>query len=158
MEINSAEILIRTVNLEDIQFLQKLFIETIESSCKNDYTPEQIKAWTSTAENIDRWNSMVEKQFSLIAQLNNKILGFASLQNDNYVDFLYVHKDFLRNGIANVLYDNLKKESTEKGCQKMSSDVSKTARPFFESKGFKVVRENKKLIKGVEIVNYYMIQ
>ncbi|MBK7606745.1 MAG: hypothetical protein IPI18_05800 [Saprospiraceae bacterium] len=36
------------------------------------------------------------------------------------------------------------------------SDASITARPFFESQGFKAVHENVKMVRGVEIRNFRM--
>ncbi len=66
---------------------------------------------------------------------------------------MYVHKDFQGKGIASVLLDHL---ITRAGNTEVSSDVSKTARPFFERKGFEVVKENHLEIDGVPISNFKM--
>ncbi len=97
-------------------------------------------------------------QYFLIAEIDEKMIGFGSLENGNHIDFLYIYKDFIRKGIANLIFDKLKAESLKLGFDKQTSDVSKTARPFFETKGFKVIRENKNKINGVEIINYHMSQ
>ena len=36
--------------------------------------------------------------------------------------------------------------------------LNKTAIPFFEKKGFKIVKENKHIIRGIEIINYRMMK
>lgn len=59
-------------------------------------------------------------------------------------------------GIANKFLDKMKLESLNQGYYKLISDVSITSRPFFESKGFEVVKENKKEVLGVELINYRM--
>lgn len=140
----------------DLEALQSLFVETIKSTCKNDYSAEQIAVWTSSIENKERWKGIMADQYVLVAELDGAIAGFGSLENGSYLDFLYVHKDYLRRGIANMLFEGLRGESTRQGFKTMTSDVSKTARPFFETKGFRVVRENKMVKKGVEISNYHM--
>lgn len=147
---------LRQANLEDLEEMQTLFVETINSTCKKDYSKEQINVWTSSVENKEKWISIIRNQYFLIAEINNKIVGYGSLENGNYLDFMYVHKDYLRQGIANLLFENLKKESTKLGFDKLTSDVSKTALPFFETKGFRIIKENKNIMKGVEIINYNM--
>ena len=145
----------RTVH-EDLEELQALFVETIRATCSNDYNKDQINAWTASVENIDRWNRLISHQYSIVAEIDSKIVGLAALDDPEYLDFLYVHKDYQRRGIANVLFDELKLESLHQGRYKLISDVSITAKPFFESKGFEVVKENKKEVRGVEIINYRM--
>lgn len=141
---------------EDLEELQALFVDTIRATCSNDYNKDQINAWTASVENIDRWNRLISHQYSIVAEIDSKIVGLAALDDPEYLDFLYVHKDYQRKGIANVLFDELKLESLHQGHYKLISDVSITAKPFFESKGFEVVKENKKEVRGVEITNYRM--
>lgn len=143
---------------KDLEAVQKLFVETIKSTCKNDYSPAQIAVWTSSVQNKERWLGIMRDQHFLVAEIENTIVGFGSLENGNYLDFLYVHKDYLRRGVANYLYQELLAESQRLGFDRLTSDVSKTARPFFETKGFRVVKENKMVKQGVEISNYHMEQ
>ena len=149
---------LRHATLNDLNEMQALFVETIISTCSKDYNHEQINVWTFSAENKDGWRTRITNQYFLVAEIDNKIVGYGSLDNGNYLDFLYVHKDFLRKGVANLIYEKLKSESLRLGFDKLTSDVSKTARPFFETKGFKIIRENKNMMNGVEIINYHMSQ
>lgn len=149
---------LRIADQNDLEEIQTLFVETIKSTCRNDYNKEQIEAWTSSVENKERWKAILKNQYFLLAVIDNKIVGYGSLENGNYLDFMYVHKDYLRQGIANILFEKLKNESIKLGFDKLTSDVSKTARPFFETKGFSVLKENRNVIKGVEIINYHMTQ
>ncbi len=61
--------------------MQKLFVDTISTICKDDYSPEQIKVWSSSIENNQRWIDKLTSQYFLIADLDNKIVGYASLEN-----------------------------------------------------------------------------
>ena len=154
--MNNSKISIRPAKLIDLTEMKKLFVETISTICKEDYSPEQIKVWTSSIENTQRWTEKLTSQFFIIAELKNKIVGYASLENTDYLDFLYVHKDFQRQGIADLLYCEIEKEAIKRKVTALHSNVSKTARPFFENKGFKTVTQQTNIIKDVEIINYKM--
>jgi putative acetyltransferase len=136
--------------------MQKMFVDTISTICKDDYAPEQIKVWTSSIENTQRWTDKLTSQYFLIAELDNKIVGYASLENNEYIDFLYVHKDFQRQGIADRLYTEIENEAIKRKATVLTSDVSKTAKHFFEKKGFKTLNEQTNIINAVKIVNYKM--
>ncbi len=59
------------------------------------------------------------------------IVGLAALDDPNYVDFLYTHKDFQNRGVGNQLFNAIKLESLRQGQYKLISDVSITAKSFF---------------------------
>ncbi len=94
--MNNSKISIRLSKLSDLAELQKMFVDTVSTICKDDYSPEQIKVWTSSIENTQRWTDKLASQYFLVAELDNKIVGYASLKNNDHVDFLYVHKDYWR--------------------------------------------------------------
>lgn len=146
----------RFAKLEDLAEIQKMFVDTISVTCKEDYSPDQIKVWTSSIENKDRWMNKLAIQYFRIAICENKIIGFASLEQMNYFDLLYVHKDFQRQGIASKLYVEIEKEAMNKRATAIYSDVSKTAKSFFLKKGFKLIEPQTILIQGIEMVNFRM--
>lgn len=154
--MNNSVISIRLADPSDLTEIQKMFVDTISVVCKDDYSPEQIRVWTSTIENTQHWTDKLLSQYFVIAELANRMVGFASLENNDYFDFLYVHKDYQRKGIANRLYAVIEKEAKRRKSTILNSDVSETARRFFEKKGFKTVAPQIKKINGVEIRNYKM--
>lgn len=156
--MNKQKISIRLARLTDLAEMQTLFVETIETVCKKDYTQDQIKVWTSAIENTNRWTDRLQKQYFLIAHFENKIVGYSSLQDNDYLDFLYVHKDFQRQGIADKLYNEIEIEAIKRGTTILNSNVSITAKAFFEKKGFITKFEQKNIIKGIEIINFRMIK
>ncbi|WP_298779804.1 GNAT family N-acetyltransferase [uncultured Polaribacter sp.] len=143
-----------SVDLEEILYL---FKNTIEKSCAKDYNEAQILAWTSSINDKERWKTKIKNQYFIVVKLQHKIVGFGSLEN-NYIDFLFVHHNFLRQGIASLIYETLKNEADKLEFTSLLTHASKTAVPFFESKGFKIFKENKIIRKGVEITNFEMTQ
>lgn len=150
--------IVRKGQKNDLTVLQKLFVDTVTAICSSDYDHQQIEVWTSSVENKHRWDEIITKQFVLVAQDQNKIVGFATLNNGSYIDLLYVHKEHQRQGIAQRLLDDIEAKATRLKHPQLTSDVSKTAKPFFEKNGFKTLEEHKNIRHGVEIINYKMIK
>ncbi|SNR67949.1 GNAT family N-acetyltransferase [Flavobacterium sp. ov086] len=151
MEIN-----FRKATISDLKEMQELYIETIHHICKNDYNPPQIEAWISGVHNTDRWLEVINTQFVLLAILEHKIIGFGTLKDGNYIDFFYIHKDFQRQGIADKILTELEIEAQKHHTKTLASDISITAKPFFEKKGFRAIAEQKNIRLGVELINYKM--
>ena len=146
----------RQAIISDLEEMQKLYVETIQSVCKNDYNTAQIEAWISGVKNTERWVEVIEKQFVLLAIIENKIVGFGTLKDGNYIDFFYIHKDFQRQGIADKLLAELELEAQKQHSKMITSDISITAKPFFEKKGFVAKAEQKNVRLNVELINYKM--
>jgi putative acetyltransferase len=152
----TSDFINRKGQLDDLTEMQKLFVDTITTICKTDYDSDQIKAWTSGIDNKQRWDDILTKQFVLVTQHADKIVGFATLANRNYIDLFFVHKDHQRQGIAQRLLDDIETEARRLKQTTLTSDVSKTARPFFEKNDFKVLTEQNVKIKNVKLTNYKM--
>ncbi|MDX6190721.1 GNAT family N-acetyltransferase [Flavobacterium sp. Fl-318] len=146
----------RKATLPDLKEMQELFVATIKSVCQKEYNEQQIEVWTSGVNNTERWIEVIEKQFVLLALIENKIVGYGTLKNANYIDFFYTHKDFQRQGIANNLLTRLELEAKKRSSKTITSDISITAKPFFEKKGFIVKAKQKNIRSGVELINYKM--
>jgi putative acetyltransferase len=156
MQDTTIRITIRQAAPGDKVCLQQIYCQTIDYTCLNEYDATQREAWKRGAENQLRWDQALSGQYFLVAEIAGEIAGFASLEGNSYIDFMYTHKDHLRKGIARLLYTKLQEKAIQTGASFLTADVSKTARPFFEKMGFVVLHENNKLIRGAWISNYKM--
>jgi len=57
-----------------------------------------------------------------------------------YLDRLYTHKDYQRQGIATALVIKLESEARKIRLSEIHTEASVTARPFFEIHGYEVMR------------------
>lgn len=146
----------KNATISDLKEMQELYIETIKHVCKNDYNSTQIDVWISGVKNTERWVVVINTQFVLLAIIEDQIVGFGTLKDGNYIDFFYIHKDFQRQGIADRLLTELQLEAKKQHSEVITSDVSITARPFFEKKGFIVKAEQRNIRFGIELINYKM--
>ena len=148
---------IRRATSDDMPVLKTLYRETIQSVCAADYNAEQIQAWSGTAEQTDSLAKRIESQHFYVGESETgEIVGFASFEEPDYLDMMYVHKDFQLQGVGNSLLTAIREKASKVGAAKIVSDVSITAKPFFEKHGFRVVKKQTVRIGDVELTNYKM--
>lgn len=152
----NSDINIRAAALEDIPRIIQLYTQTVLTVCVNDYDSRQLAIWASLGSNEVRWQKRIAEQYFLVAEVGEEMVGFASLSAENYLDVFYVSKDFQRMGVANLLFDAMLVRAIRNSGLTITADVSKTAKPFFEKKGFVASREQENWIDGVLIINYHM--
>ncbi len=143
----------------DVERITQLFYDTIQNINIKDYSQEEVDDWSSFKEDTYKWLERIKEQYFIVAEINNKIVGFSSLAQDGYLDFMYVDKDSQGQGVASILLAEIEKKAIKQNNDLIYSDVSITAKGFFESKGFIV--ESKQLSKSkkneyIEFINYRM--
>lgn len=134
--------------------LFEVFTSAITLGCVDDYSPEQIQAWVPRQYSHEKWTARISIIKPHIAVLNGKIVGYADIQADGYIDHFFVHGRFQGQGIGKALMETVLANLTSN--TKAYSHVSITAKPFFERNGFKVLRENVVDINGVKLNNFIM--
>ena len=149
---------IRRATIADMDEIAQLYRDTILTVNSKDYTKEQIEAWASTYDNQEGWVRRMEEQFFYIAKIENKIVGFASIDKFGYLDLLYVHKDYQKLGIAKKLEAKLEEVARENEVAEISVQSSITAKPFFEHQDYKVTGEKHKLVNNVAFINTIMVK
>ncbi|MCP4441817.1 MAG: GNAT family N-acetyltransferase [Aureispira sp.] len=147
---------LRQANIEDLDELRGLFKETIQTVNTADYTPEQIKVWSAGSEQTERWEKRIAEQYIVLGTIDGLIVGMSSLSIEGYLDLMYVHKDYQRQGIAQRLYKKIEQKAYEQQNSKITVDVSITAKPFFEQMGFDLIRVQALNLKGVVFKNNQM--
>lgn len=145
---------IRRYEPEDLGQITALFYDTVHAVNAADYAPEQLDAWADGAPDLDRWNGSLLAHHSLVAvEGRDLIVGFGDIDATGYLDRLYVHKDRQGLGIATALCDRLERAVD---APVLTTHASITARPFFEGRGYRVLREQRVERHGVQMTNYVM--
>ena len=143
---------IRPYRSSDCPALAELFYETVHTVNAAHYTPDQLDAWADGKVDLEAWDSSFREHYTLVAEEEGKILGFGDIAADGYLDRLYVHRLHQRQGIAAALCDRL--EQTVKGS--IVTHASITARPYFEARGYRVVKQQQVERHGVLLTNFVM--
>lgn len=151
-----TRIFIRKAEIADVVAITELFANTILTVNKADYSLEQVILWASGKEPLSNWLAKIQEQFFFVAEIENKIVGFSSLTETGYIDLMYVHEGYQRMGIAASLLITLEKTAQNLGINCLCSEVSITAKTFFDKNGFVLVSEQRKQYKGLIFINYKM--
>lgn len=145
--------ILREYQPSDLKEILELFYHTVHSVNAKDYTPQQLDAWTGGTASFEAWNTSLLEHKTFVAAEGGIIIGFGDIDKKGYLDRLYIHKDFQRRGIASTICDAL--ESAVQ-VSLITTHASITARPFFEKRGYRVVKEQTVMRMGVSLTNYLM--
>ena len=148
--------LIRPYVRNDAEAIVTLFYETVRTVCAADYTPEQLRAWAPEVPDPAAWHKRMAKRHTLVAEENGEIIGFAELDQGGQLDMLFCRADVLGRGVGRRLYGKIEERAREAGLMRIVTETSITARPFFERRGFHVVKQNCVVRDGVELTNFTM--
>ena len=137
----------------DCAQMAELFYQTVHSVNARDYTQEQLDAWATGEEDLQAWDVSFLAHRTIVATENGEIVGFGDMDRSGYLDRLYVHKDFQRQGIASAICDELERFAVGKT---FTTHASITAKPFFQHRGYRVVRQQEVIRRGVALTNFVM--
>lgn len=144
---------LREYTPEDLPEIAQLFYDTVHTINVRDYTQEQVNVWATGKLDTERWNNSFLRHYSLVAVEGDIIVGFGDMDASGYLDRLYVHKDYQGKGIATALCDKL--EAAVPG-KTITTHASITARPFFEKRGYQVVKAQQVTRQNVTMTNFVM--
>ena len=144
---------IRPYRSSDCPALAELFYQTVHAVNARDYSPEQLDAWADGRVELAAWDASFRAHDTRVAVEGGVIVGFADLGPDGYLDRLYVHHAHQREGIATAICDALE-QAVPSTCY--TTHASITARPFFERRGWHVVKEQQVERRGVLLTNFVM--
>lgn len=143
---------LRRYKQSDCRELAELFYNTVHTVNAADYNNEQLNAWATGHVDLEAWNKSLQEHYSIVAVDNGIIVGFGDIDQTGYLDRLYVHADYQGRGIATAICNKL--EQSVSG--KIVTHASVTAKPFFEKRGYRVIKEQRVERHGVFLTNFVM--
>lgn len=153
----TTEIIIRDYTPDDAQQLANIYYYTIHNINIRDYSEDQVNAWApSSSLELTGWKKKWNTITPMVALINNKIVGFTEFETNGHIDCFYVHHEYQGLGIGSSLMNEIFNRATDLNLKRVFSEVSITAKPFFESKGFYVVQQQNVEIRGVKLTNFIM--
>ena len=140
----------------DLDSILALFYNTVHYINIKDYSPKQINVWAASILNKERWAQLLSKHYTYVAKHDDTIVGFANLTDSSVLEHLYVDKDFQGYGIASLLLQAIEQKAHELGFNEITTESSITAKPFFEKRGFVVIKQQEKITRETSFINYIM--
>jgi len=138
----------------DLDAAGKLIYDSIHGLAHTHYSEEQIKAWAPEPYAGDRAKQRFADQLFFIASDPEGMAALMTLTQEHYLDFAYAHPRTKGRGAASQTYATLETFAEAQGVKSITSDVSFVARPFFEKRGYKVLKRQFPIANGVELTNF----
>lgn len=153
----NTDFTIRIAQQSDAPILKELFQDTILNINKRDYSEAEVKDWASCGNDLSRIKEMIRTHYFIVAtHQQSQIVGFSSITRQGYLHSMFVHKDFQGKGIATTLLNEIERHAIATGITHITSEVSLTARPFFEKRGYTVKEEQKRKANRLYLTNFWM--
>jgi len=148
--------MIRAYTTTDLEAVVSLFQRSVHEIASRDYSPAEVAAWAPEAPDFEAWARRLEAGGVFVCARDDWLVGLARIDDTGCLDLLYVHPEAQRQGVAHGLLGQAVSWAASRGIHNLHADVSVTARPFFATEGFHVVREQRFECRGVRLRNFRM--
>jgi len=147
---------IREYSRLDAKATWELFFQTVRNINLQHYSKKQVEAWASESIGFDNWEQKMESIQPFIVELDGKIVAYADLQKDGKIDHFFCHHKYQGQGVGKFLMSHILNLGKKREVKRYYSEVSITARAFFEYFGFEVVTEQHLSVRGQKLTNFLM--
>lgn len=152
-----VDFIIRVALQSDTVELKDLFQNTVLAINRRNYSQAEVEDWASCGDDLSKLEGMIKTHYFIVAiNQQSEIVGFSSITPQGYLHSMFVHKDFQGKGIATMLLKEIERYAITTGIMRITSEVSLTARPFFEKKGYIVEEEQKRKANQLSLTNFWM--
>ncbi len=147
---------IRKYEIADTAQIVQLFYDTVHQINIYDYTKAQVDAWAPADINIEIWMKSLSSKFTFVAEDGGIIAGFGQLETNGHIDCFYCHKDFQRKGVGTQILEHIESKAKDLGINKIFTEASITAKPFFERHKFIGIKKQEVERRGQKLINFVM--
>jgi putative acetyltransferase len=145
---------IRRYEAANLDAVMSVFLRSVRGVACRDYDAGQIAAWAQVDRDV--WSRRRLDRPTWVALVDDVIAGFIDLESSGHIDMLFVDPARQRSGVASALLDTVENVVRVQRLAVLETDASITARPFFETHGFQVVRTQDVALRGQRLMNFRM--
>ncbi len=140
----------------DAKALWDIHFYTIRNINIRDYSQEQVEAWAPEYLDLSLWKNRMKVLSPFVAEIDGVIVGYTDLQSDGLIDHFFCHYKYQGQGVGKALMNCILETGKQRGIKRFYSEVSITARPFYEHFGFEVVKAQEVEVRGQRLRNFVM--
>ncbi|WP_413575714.1 GNAT family N-acetyltransferase [Bdellovibrio sp. HCB290] len=155
--------MIRRALHEDAANIINAHRRSIREVCSNDYSSEQITAWSGLNFQEDRWcHTMDQDMVWVISDQNRNIFGFGHLQfqgdSEAEVAGLYFVPEVVGQNFGKEIVKLMIEECKKKNIRTIHLSATKTAKTFYENVGFKQIAPQSSVTIGGKAIECFKMQ
>lgn len=155
MPVSHEKFSIKPYDPGDTQATIDIFLRAIREVASKDYSQAQIAAWAKV-DDVEDWARHRASRPTWLAMDRSTPVGFTDLKSDGCLDMMFVDPDYQGRGVASLLLVTVESAARKQGFQRIFTEASLTARPFFERKGFVAVAAQQVEKRGQRLANFLM--
>ncbi|EJL9428359.1 GNAT family N-acetyltransferase, partial [Vibrio cholerae] len=129
---------------------------TVRNVNLRDYSQAQVEAWAPDDFSSEIWQRKMNLLSPFVAEIDGKIVGYSDLQENGLIDHFFCHHEHQGRGVGRQLMEHVLRMGKLQGITRFYSEVSITARPFYERFGFNVTQEQTIEVRGQKLCNFVM--
>lgn len=131
--------------------LRAVYQSAIHDVAIRDYTQAQVDAWAPPGFDPDLWARRMQGIAPFVVERDGQIVAYADVQPSGYIDHFFVSAAANGQGIGRRLMERIHERAQKLGLTELTSEVSRTAQPFYKHFGFEIVDLHVKDVRGVGI-------
>lgn len=156
-QLRANAVSIRHFQSTDATALADLYARSVRHYGPRAYMPAQVEAWATTISAEKLAQRCGDGRLALVAtDAAGEALGFADLEDDGHIDFLYVAPEAEGRHVGSLLYAALEAHARAHRIDSLHVEASALAMPLFERRGFVLIGRNALWIGEVPIHNFRM--
>ncbi|MGM0595235.1 MAG: GNAT family N-acetyltransferase [Pseudomonadota bacterium] len=136
--------------------LADIYHRAVHAVSSSLYPPAAKEVWAPTPPDYDWWAGKLALSLPNVAMVGGQVVGFIELGGNGHIGCLYTDPSHQGRGVAGTLYEHVLARALAGEIHYLTVDASLVARPFFERRGFSLVRENRLRCNGVTLHNVSM--
>ncbi|KIT51787.1 acetyltransferase, partial [Vibrio parahaemolyticus EN9701121] len=136
--------------------LWAIFYHTIRNVNIRDYSQAQVEAWAPDNFDPEVWQRKMNSIVPFVAEIDGDIVAYTDLQENGLIDHFFCHHEHQGKGIGRSLMEHVLSVGNQQGIYRFYSEVSITARPFYERLGFTLVQGQTVEVRGQTLNNFVM--
>ena len=148
--------IIREYKENDTEVIVALFTETVRKVNIQDYSSDQVEVWAPIEADLTKWKVRLNKSMTFVAEDGQNIIGFAQLEASGHIDCFYIAHNRINTGIGSRLLKAIEDRAAQLKINRIFTEASITAKPFFQHKGFLVIKQQIVELRNTKFVNYSM--
>lgn len=154
--LSTPSVKLRDFRIGDEPALYAVFYSAVHEIACQHYAPDQIAAWAPESPDMAIWTKRMQGIRPFVVESDGQIVAYADIQVSGYIDHFFVSGPYSRRGVGTVLMNRIHDAAEAQKIDRLTSDVSRTAQPFFRKFGFRTIEDREPVIRGIMVPNVRM--
>lgn len=147
---------VRSFQQADADPLGVVFHRSVREGASHRYDHAQVAAWAPEAPAGPGWEARLSEADTVVAVDGDDRVGFMKLDDNGYLDLAFVLPERMGQGVSDLLYAVLESRARARGIERLTTQASLLAEPFFARHGWHIVRRQEIEMGGVVLKNAWM--